>query len=511
MRARALPAYEAQLATLVEHAPDGREWVHELKYEGRRIGCFVQRGEVRLVDRHGEGYTARLPEIVEAAKRLQVEQALLDGELAVVLPNGTTNSEALRAALSGAERTGLAYFAFDLLHIDGQDLRQLPLETRKARCAELLGSLQGNVIRYSPHFAAEGSTVVEHACKLGVQGVISKRRDRPYRAGTSDEWVHTRCAEQRVSKAAPLPREKLPQVSAATVAGISITTPERAVYPALGLKKLDLARYYAQVAEQMLPYIANRPLTLVRCDKGVRNPDALRADCKFLRHEPGWHRWAKPPIQRVQIHEQKKIGEYLVVDSPAALVALAQGDILEIHVWNSTTQDLERPDRLVFDLDPGAAVHWNTVIEAAHLLREELAQVELDSWVKLTGGKGLHVVVPFRPEHGWDEVFAFSRSLAESLVRKDPAAFTVDFAKGGRERKILVDYKRNHRAAVAVAAYSARARANAAVSAPLSWRELEQCPSSDAFTIATIAANPARLQHDPWKGFRSSSQRLRLS
>jgi bifunctional non-homologous end joining protein LigD len=327
-----------------------------------------------------------------------------------------------------------------------------------------------------------------------------KQSEAPRTRATAAPRADSRLPPKRSSPAAP--------PGAPIVAGVTITSPDRPVYPGLGLTKLDLARYYSDIAERMLPYVQNRPLTLVRCEKGVRSPDALRADCKFLRHEPGWHRWAKEPIRRVNIPEQKKIGEYLMVDSKEGLVALAQGDILEVHVWSSTIDHLEKPDRVVFDLDPGAAVPWEGVIESACLLRDRLAEFDLESWVKLTGGKGLHVVVPFRPERSWDDVFAFARTTAEAFVRQDPTAFTVEYGKRGRERKILVDYKRNHRAAVAVAAYSARARTNASISLPVTWRELIECVGSDAWTIVNVRERLQHLRRDPWKGFWASRQRL---
>lgn len=352
-----VPEYRAQLATRVETAPSGDCWLHELEYDGYRLGCIIEAGVVRLESPEGNDCTKQFPEVVAAAKRLKVKRALFDGDVAVVLPDGKTSFQALQNALAGG-------------------------------------------------------------------------------------------------------------------------------------------------------YIARRPLTLVRCEKGVRTGDALRSECKFLRHEPGWHRWAHPPIQRVQIPERKKIGEYLMVDSPEALVALAQGGIIEIHCWNATVDDLEAPDRIVFDLDPGNEVAWDRVVEAAVKLRDELARLELESWVKLTGGKGLHVVVPFLPEHGWDEVFAFARAAAEGFARKAPELFTLEFEKRGRERKILVDYKRNHRAAVAVAAYSARARPNGSASVPVSWRELSVALSSDEYSVMNVLMRLKRRRSDPWKAFWSSRQRL---
>lgn len=222
----------------------------------------------------------------------------------------------------------------------------------------------------------------------------------------------------------------------------------------------------------MLPYVANRPLTLVRCERGVRDADALRTECRFLPHEAGWYRWAHPPLRRVQIQEQKKVGEYLVVDSPAGLAALVQRDIVEVHCWSSTVDRLETPDRVVLDRDPGSGVSWAEVVAAAREVRALLASLGLQCWPKLTGGKGIHIVIPFEPEHGWDAIYTFAHRLAQAAVERAPDRFTVDFARRERTRKILIDYKRNHRGAVAAAAYSARAHPGGTVGIPVSWREL---------------------------------------
>jgi DNA ligase D-like protein (predicted polymerase) len=506
-----LPKYRAQRATVVEQAPSGEQWVHELKYDGYRLGSSIAHGEVRLADSRGRDWTAQFPELVAELKRLPVRDALLDGELAIVLPNGTTSRRALENALAGAPRVGLTYFVFDLLHLDGQDLAALPLEQRKLECEKLLAGVEGTLmLRFSRHFASDGPTLLERACELGAEGIVSKRRDQPYRAGRSKDWLESNCVDrQNQANRSAKRATAAASGNAATVRGITITSPERTVYPELGFNKLELSQLYGDIADWMLPYISNRPLTLVRCDKGVRSRDALRSECKFLRHEPGWHRWVTHPIRRIQIQELKKVGEYLVVDSPAGLVSLAQGDILEIHVWNATTEALEQPDRLVFDLDPGERVEWQKVLEAARLLRDELAAAGLESWPKLTGGQGIHVVAPLRPERPWDEVYAFSRRIADSVVAHDPGSLTVDFARAGRARKILIDYKRNHRAAVAVAAFSARARPNGAMSVPVSWRELTPALTPDRWTVRNLRDRLGRLKSDPWKGFWQNRQRLR--
>jgi bifunctional non-homologous end joining protein LigD len=293
------------------------------------------------------------------------------------------------------------------------------------------------------------------------------------------------------------------------VCGQRITSPDRPMYPALGVTKRDLARYYEQVARFMLPHVAGRPLSLVRCAKGVTRADALRSECSFLKHAPEWHRWASPALTRLAIPEQKKVGEYLIANSGEALVALVQGDIVEIHAWGSRAADVERPDCVVFDLDPGPGVAWKEVVRAAHVVREALESVHLRAWPKLTGGKGVHLVVPIQPEFVWARVYAAAELIARSIARREPGRFTTDFGKEQRQRRILIDYKRNHRTATSVVPYSTRARPDATVAVPVRWDELTRFGSSSAFTLRTVLQRMRRLRSDPWQDFWSCEQSLR--
>ena len=445
------PPFRAQLATLTTSPPSGEQWLHELKYDGYRMGCEIDHGSVRLISRRGREWTSSFPELVAAVQALALESALLDGEVAIVLPNGTTSFQALQNAFAGGARTGLTYFVFDLLYLDGRNLALEPLEWRKAQCERLMAGLPAECpLKFSRHFDVDGPTLLARACDLGAEGIVSKRRDMPYRPGRNESWLKSKCSlrqefviggftdpegtragigalligyhergalrfggkvgtgpgftadylaqirselerlqtdicpfepkppgwlgrnahwvkprltgevvftewtagghvrhgsfqgirrdkpasrvmrdlpalQSTTGRLASAPPGKYPQraveekrepAQQPSVLRVPITSPERLVYPELRYTKLDLARLYADLAELALPYIANRPLTLVRCERGVRAEDALRRECKFLKHEPGWHRWVKPPIRRVQIQEQKKLGEYLVVDSP---------------------------------------------------------------------------------------------------------------------------------------------------------------------------------------------------
>ena len=281
------------------------------------------------------------------------------------------------------------------------------------------------------------------------------------------------------------------------VAGIRLSHPDRLIYPDLRLSKLELARYYERIGEWILPHVRGRPLTLVHCPAGVAGP------CQFLRHAKAW---GPNALRRVTIREKTKIGEYLIADTVAAVVALAQMGIVEIHTWNSTADDLERPNRIVWDLDPGPGVMWKQTVAAARLLRDVLDTLGLTSWVKTTGGQGLHVVVPIKPSLDWSACLSFSRDVGEAIVRTNPALYTTAFRKQGREQQILIDYLRNNRTNTSICAYSPRARPGAVVSMPLDWRELSGRP--ERWTLATVARRLQRVRVDPWANYWTTSQRI---
>jgi bifunctional non-homologous end joining protein LigD len=210
----------------------------------------------------------------------------------------------------------------------------------------------------------------------------------------------------------------------------------------------------------------------------------------------------------MRIKEKKKVGEYCYIDSADALVALIESGVVEWHVWNARVDDVERPDRIVFDLDPGAGVAWTRVVDAARSLRARLERYDLASWVKTTGGKGLHVVVPFERRHDWDAVFAFSKALAAELAAEDDERYTLSFDRAARHGKVLIDYKRNYRTSIAVAPLSLRASPRAPLSVPVSWSELGRVGSADRWTAATIRARLRRQRRDPWAELLTARQRL---
>jgi bifunctional non-homologous end joining protein LigD len=272
------------------------------------------------------------------------------------------------------------------------------------------------------------------------------------------------------------------------VAGL--THPERLLWPAEGVTKQGLADYYAGAAEWVLPHLVGRPLSLVRCPNGVA------ADCFFAKQP-----WAglSDAVQRISIGEGAKA---LAIDSLEGLIALVQGAVLEIHPWGSSIKSLERPDRLIFDLDPGDDVPWASTIVAALEVRERLkSALGLESFVKTTGGKGLHVVAPLTPSIDWSEATAISKSVAESMARDSPERYVAKMAKVARKGKVFVDYLRNARGATAVGAYSTRARPTAAVSTPLEWSELSEAVRSDHYRLSNIDRRLSNLRRNPWEGF----------
>jgi len=283
------------------------------------------------------------------------------------------------------------------------------------------------------------------------------------------------------------------------VAGVRITHPDRVVYPDASLTKARIARYYAAVAEYILPHLHSRPAVLVRC------PDGIGHGCFYQKHAAAW---APAELRRVRIREKAKTAQYLVVEDVTGLVGLIQMGVLEIHTWNAEADRLERPDRLVFDLDPGPDVPWTAVRVAAELVRSSLEERGLQSFLKTTGGKGLHIVAPIRPGPDWSACVEFARDVTEGLVADTPAAFTATMAKAARPGKIFIDYFRNQRGATSIAAYSTRARPDAAVSVPIAWYELDRVPAGGHFTIDAVERRVARLKADPWAGYGRLAQSL---
>ena len=288
------------------------------------------------------------------------------------------------------------------------------------------------------------------------------------------------------------------------VAGIRLTNPDRVVYPEQGLTKHDLASYYAEIGKWMLPHVEGRPFSLLRC------PQGRQKTCFYQKH---WTGRLPEVVRMVEIKEARgTTREYTYVEDVSGLVALVQHGVLEFHVWGSRIDRIEQPDRMVIDLDPGPGVSWSRVKEAARALREVLLDYQLESWIKTTGGKGLHVVVPLGRQAGWDEVAGFARTVAQRMEEEDPKRYLIKASKAARRGKIFVDWLRNTRGATFIAPWSTRARPGAPVSAPIGWDDLSRVRAGDQFRVENAVALANRRRSDPWASLLKARQHLpRLS
>ncbi|QOR37816.1 DNA ligase D [Billgrantia diversa] len=281
--------------------------------------------------------------------------------------------------------------------------------------------------------------------------------------------------------------------------GVRLTSPDRVLFPEQGLTKLDLARFYDQIQEWVLPHLARRPLSLVRCPQG-RNDE-----CFFQKHP---RRAIPASVPRLDVPEKQGSAEYVYVESAADLVGLVQAGALEIHPWGSRIDHLEQPDSLVFDLDPDEGMAWKEILRVAGTLRERIESLGLTPFLRTTGGKGLHLVVPLEPSAEWDPAKAFARAVAEQHAKDDPKRLTTNMSKAKREGRIFIDYLRNGRGATAVASYTVRARQNAPVAVPIRWDELNAALRADRYNVENLRRRLSALREDPWADFSEAARPL---
>ncbi|MFC3727198.1 DNA ligase D [Neoaquamicrobium sediminum] len=603
-----MPEFVApQLATLKPHAPAGKGWIHEIKFDGYRLQARIEKGKVTLLTRSGLDWTAKFgKDVPKALGALPVEQAILDGELVVEASGGASDFSALQADLSAGRADRFIYYAFDLLYLDGRDLRGAALVDRKAALAKLIEGAP-DTLRYSDHFEEDGEIVLRHACRLSLEGVVSKRASGKYASGRGRDWVKSKCSDRQemvvggfmpsttskqaigslvlgvyddgklrhvgrvgtgfsrdvardlYARLSALERktspfaDKLdavarrgvrfvkPQLVAevefrdwtadgrlrhaafrglredkpagevvredegvatrkASTSKVKLTHPDRVYWKDAGVTKEGLASYYAQVWRLMAPHVVSRPLALVRCPQGTTQ------QCFFQKH--GWKGMSGEIMTRRDPQGDGEDDTLIAVDSLDGLVGLVQGASLEIHTWQASLDELERPDQLVIDLDPGDGVAWSTVIDAALEVRERLEAAKLTAFVKTTGGKGLHVVAPLKPSVGWDGVKDFARQLADSMEADAPDSFIAKATKAERKGRIFVDYLRNGRGATAIAPYSTRARKGATVAMPLGWEDLGPEIGPGYFTVDNAMARLDNLDADPWADFRKAAAPL---
>jgi bifunctional non-homologous end joining protein LigD len=688
----ALPAFvPPQLATLVSAPPKGEGWVHEIKLDGYRALCRLEKGRARLLTRRENDWTDTFGRIASAAAFLPAQTALLDGEVVWLGADGRTDFQALQQALGDGRDERLFYFAFDLLHLDGWDLRRTPLVERKGALRALLAAApaEASALRYSDHVESDGEAFFRQACAHQLEGIIAKRADAPYREKRGHEWLKIKClAEQELvivgytdpsgsrqglgallvgvhengelryagkvgtgfdgktlhdllrrlqpleratpavvgaprgykargahwveprlvaqvaftgwteegvlrhpsfkglredkpasevtrevaepapratksasrhqaaARAAKKPAGKKPaakkpaakkplrkaaadarkpaakaaaasrtksakhatpatQVAAAKpsasakparrgaavdVAGVRITNPDRVLYPEQGVTKLELVQYYERVADRMLPYLHARPLSLVRC------PGGREKGCFYQKHIA---EGVPPELVEVPVTERSGAPSvYVAVESLQGLLVMPQMGVLELHPWGSRRQHLEQPDVLIFDLDPGPGVEWADCIGAARDLRGLLRELGLESFPKLSGGKGVHVVVPIVPEMEWDAAKAFTHAVVQLLAKRDPDRYVTTMAKAKRAGRIFLDYLRNGFGNTAVAPYSTRARPGAPVAVPVRWEELKPALAPDQYNVRNIGRRLSTLRRDPWEGFFTTKQKV---
>ena len=498
---------KVQLATLVDSAPEGDAWLHEIKLDGYRVLARVQGDVVTLETRNGKDLSPRAPSIVKALRELDLGSALFDGEVVALRDDGISDFQRLQNALGGDDHA-LMYFIFDLLAHDGVDLRSRPLEERKAALRELLEARAGHdLVRYSDHVVGDGPAFFRQACAKKLEGIVSKRRDARYVGKRTRDWLKVKCSARQElviggytaprgartdlgailvgafdagvlryagkvgtgfdnrslrelhAKLSPLQRDQAafanpprgaeardvhwvtpklvaevaytevtsdgrlrhpsfkglredksaknvvfereqpaPDTEAqprkpatratAPTPKLELTNPDKVLYPEQGITKRALAEYYLRVGRFMLPHVASRPLTLLRC------PEGRKRSCFFAKHP---QKGMPASVQRVSVEERDGTAEYACIDSLEGLLGLVQMGALEIHTWGSHMPTYDKPDLLVIDLDPDPSVPWRDVVEAAELVRDMLAKLDLQTFVKTTGGKGLHVACRSRP------------------------------------------------------------------------------------------------------------------
>ncbi len=610
-----------QLCQLVEEAPKGGGWVSEIKFDGYRLLARLNAGEVHLITRNGHDWTDRLPKVAEAMAQIKVTSAMLDGELVALRPDGVSSFPELQAALSAGQDQQLFFYVFDLLELDGWDLRPCPLTGRKA-VLEKLTDWTG-MLRFSAHTDGDLGTMHRNACEMRLEGIVCKKADGPYRAGRGHGWLKLKClgreefivlgwtppggsrtgigalhlgyfdpkgglhyagaagtgftareldslrtrldalkagppknllmagdpidtavqwvrpelvveaeytawsgagrlrhpvylglredkappevvreiadpegervvfrprgsgviqrsrgwtgaippvhrpvvttpAEFRKAVPARIVVAKAPRKPATLVGDVELTHPEKELWP--GITKRILAEYWMAVADHALPGLAHRPLSIMRC------PDGITGEHFFQKNGHGHSADLHPGVGR------SRGSPYLAIDDVSGLIALTQMSALELHPWGASEADPMHPDWLVFDLDPGDGVPFDSVIEAANDVRDRLTELRLTSFCRTTGGKGLHIVVPLAPSADWDTAKRFCRAFAELMSQEEPKRFLAHPKIADRKGRILIDWLRNGMGATAVSSFCPRARPGATVATPLAWDEVKSGP-----------------------------------
>jgi bifunctional non-homologous end joining protein LigD len=616
-----LPAKLApQLASLASAAPISGDWSWEIKLDGYRLMARIDGQDVHLVTRGGHDWSSKMPGLVRALRGLGLHSAWLDGEIVIMGKSGTPDFNALQNAFDRSRTEAIDYFLFDLPYFEGHDLRAVPLASRRQLLRRLLDEQLHEHLRFSADFDADAASIVESARRMGLEGVIAKRRDAIYESRRTETWlklknklrqefvvagytdrssgeaevgslllaVHddggqlvyvgnvgtgwnaataarlkTRLEKIEVDQSPfgtmPLHKHRwavrdpaarhwvkpvlvaevefsdwtpdrqvrhakflglrhdkeaktvgresavmpagpvLVKTGGSVVGGFKVSHPERVIDASSGVTKLELVRYYESVAEWMLPHLKGRPCSL------VRGPTGVGGELFYQKH--------MEPMQIADIKELDPAlwpghAALLEVPTQKALIACAQMNVIEFHTWNSTTRKIDHPDRVVFDLDPGEGERWERVLEAATLVRGLLQEFALESWLKSSGGKGLHVVVPLTPRDDWDTVKGFAQAVVMHLARVIPQRFVAKSGAANRVGRIFVDYLRNSHGATTAAAFSVRARPGLGVSMPLAWDDLHALKRGDQWTLRTAREHLSFQSADPWRDYWACRQTL---
>lgn len=611
-----------QLARLVEQAPAGADWVHEIKYDGYRFVGMRQNRRVRIVSRNGQDWTARLPSLRAALLALPCRDCIVDGELVVYDEDGHSSFDLLQNSFGNDDDESIGAVVFDLLYLDGTDLREQPQQDRQHALQTLLKDA-AIPLQLSETISGDGADVAQAACQLGLEGIVCKSRSAPYREGRGGAWLKVKCVQSDefvvvgyttgqgaraslgsllLARPAPDGRhwqyvgrvgsgfsdahlaelkkrfkksrspvkfdtppdraalrgakpvwlqpelvvevnfrawtrdrmlrqaslkglrpdkspadvarpDRAPQVEtdratskrghsgasgrrAPAATPYAFTHPQRLIFNEPKISKADIGALYEQIAAQILPELVERPLALLRC------PDGASGTCFFQKHlTPGF---------RGAVHAARAKADrdaYVYIKDLDGLLALVQMNVVEIHAWGSRLPHPQRPDHIVFDLDPAADVRWRDVKRAATDIRDRLAALQLESFLRTSGGKGLHVVVPLSGDDGWDDVKAFSHAIVTTMAQDEPTRYVDVASKARRKGRIFIDYLRNARGATSVASYSLRARPGAPIAAPIAWSELPRLRSAAQYHFGNIRARIAR-HPDPWKGINDVEQAL---
>lgn len=626
-RAVPLPAtLSPQLATLATAPPgDTADWLWELKFDGYRLLTRIENGQVRCFTRNGHDWTDKLPELARALARLDVRSAWLDGEIVVQGQNDAPDFQALQNAFDRRATASIVYWIFDLLFVDGEDLREQPVEVRRGRLAALLTDEFAPRLRLSETFDAPPRDLLASVSALGFEGLIGKRKGSAYVSRRSSDWIKLKSHQRQefviggytapkgsragfgalllgvydehgalhycgnvgtgfdggrladikarldklaidrspftegVEGDAGMPRSvKAQWVKPQLVAEVSfgewtrenrvrhsvfqglrtdkparqitrekavavaetakpsvassktvtkkanpmptsrITHADRVIDKDSGVTKGEVVDYYVQASALILPHLQGRPVSLVRA------PEGIGGELFFQKHAKGTD---LPGITLLDPSLDPEHEPLLQIDSAEGLVSAAQMNVVELHTWNATSSAIDRPDRMTFDLDPGEGVDWTHMQEAALLMRTLLDELGLVGFLKTSGGKGLHVLVPIRRHYGWDDVKGFSQAVVQHLAQTIPERFVARSGPRNRIGRIFVDYLRNGFGATTAAAWSVRARPGLGVSVPVAWDELPSLTSGAHWTLQTA---PARFTvgNKPWSGWEKGRKGL---